>query len=250
MNWRALTLGALMGTLMATPLWAAECIDVSSRNPIELSGRLSHRVFPGPPNYEDVQKGDLPESAYILNLIAPQCFSGDEFLEDKVNVSQVHLIVSGGDDRGLFASLRERIGQLVTVIGNEAFGAHTGHQHAPVLLIVRGVSNRPEGSEAGMTTVQAFYSALAAGDGWLAAQYIIPAKRRYGPLSAAAMSSFYGSLKRPLKLIDVSDLGGGRYRAAYSFETDTGRCEGTSVVRTVARDEEILIGRIVAENGC
>ena len=190
MDRRCLIIGVLLWMSVATPLWAEGCIDVSSPNPIELFGRLTHRTFPGPPNYEDVQQGDTPESAYILNLATPRCFFGDQFLDEKDQISQVHLIVNGEDDRGLFAALHERIGESVAVTGNAAFGAHTGHHHAPVLMIVRNVSNRAEANETGMTTVQAFYLALAVGDGSRAARYIIPAKRRSGPLSATAMSSF------------------------------------------------------------
>ena len=78
MDWRCLTISA---SLWVWLVFAAECIDVASQKPIQLSGRLDHRVFPGPPNYEDVQKGDAPESAYILELASPRCFIGDEFLE-------------------------------------------------------------------------------------------------------------------------------------------------------------------------
>ena len=115
--------------------------------------------------------------ADILELATPRCFFGDEFLAG-VQVSQVHLLVSGVDDRGLFAELRQRIGDNVTVVATKAFGANSGHHHAPVLLVLRNVSNRAAANETGMTTVEAFYLALAAGDGSGAARYIIPAKRR------------------------------------------------------------------------
>ena len=61
MDWRCLTIGGLLWISVATPLTAADCIDVSSRKPIQLSGRLDHKIFPGPPNNEDVQKGDTAE---------------------------------------------------------------------------------------------------------------------------------------------------------------------------------------------
>jgi len=108
-----------------------------------------------------------------------------------------------------------------------------------------------EPQRTGFEAVEGFYLALRAGNGAEAAQHVIPAKRRSGPLSANAMSSFYSDLKRPLQLSGVKQLGGGRYRASYTFETREGmRCEGTSVVTTVPVHGNYLISRIVAENGC
>ena len=108
-----------------------------------------------------------------------------------------------------------------------------------------------ESQGTGMDAVAGFYLALGAGNGTVAAQHVIPAKRRSGPLSAKAMSSFYGDLKRPLRLLNVTDVGGGRYRASYTFETRQGsRCDGTSVVTTVRVHGTNLISKIVAEDGC
>ena len=105
--------------------------------------------------------------------------------------------------------------------------------------------------ESARRAVKGFYLALGAGDGATAAQYIIPAKRRTGPLSAAALSSFYGDLRRPLQLLEVAELDANRYRASYRFETWNGaRCEGTSVVTTADVGGASLISRIRAENGC
>lgn len=46
-------------------------------------GLLSHHIFPGPPGYEDVRKGEQPEPAYIVTLSQSVCVraDGDEFLE-------------------------------------------------------------------------------------------------------------------------------------------------------------------------
>jgi hypothetical protein len=48
----------------------AACLDVRQTQPLVFKGSLSRPVFPGPPNYEDVKKGDKPERAYIIKLDA------------------------------------------------------------------------------------------------------------------------------------------------------------------------------------
>lgn len=51
---------AAAAILLASAAHSA-CYDVSKKEPSSLIGHLSHRIFAGPPNFEDVQKGDTPE---------------------------------------------------------------------------------------------------------------------------------------------------------------------------------------------
>jgi hypothetical protein len=97
---------------------------------------LSRPVFPGPPNYEDVKKGDKPERAYIIKLDAPICATGDEFLDSSQTFDTVQLVVddSAKDSRALNASLTQLVGKRVEVTGKSGFGAQTGHHHAPLLV--------------------------------------------------------------------------------------------------------------------
>jgi len=44
----------------------SKCYDVGRGQPAGLEGRLLTITFPGPPNYEDVQKGDTPEPTYVV----------------------------------------------------------------------------------------------------------------------------------------------------------------------------------------
>jgi hypothetical protein len=63
--------------LTAYPLWAeAVCIQSGSENAVRLNGTLRYKVFPGPPNFEDVRNGDYPEPAYIFELSSPICVVG------------------------------------------------------------------------------------------------------------------------------------------------------------------------------
>jgi hypothetical protein len=242
----------ILSGLSGSPLWAAECTDVSTDGPITLSGKLAQREFPGSDVDDFARQPSTKEAAYILQLAMPKCFFGDEHLGGEAKVVEVQLIVSPDINPELYALLRDRIGRPVSVTGHQAFGAHTSHHHAPLVLIADEISDSLDvAAHSARQAVEGFYLALAAGDGAAAAQYIIPAKRRTGPLSAAALSSFYGDLRRPLQLLEVAELDADRYRASYRFETWNGaRCEGTSVVTTVDVDGANLISRIRAENGC
>ena len=114
----------------------AACLDVRQTQPPVFKGSLSRPVFPGPPNYEDVKKGDKPERAYIIKLDAPICATGDEFLDSSQTFDTVQLLVddSANDSRALNASLTQLIGKRVEVTGKSGFGAQTGHHHAPLLV--------------------------------------------------------------------------------------------------------------------
>ena len=112
------------------------CLDVREPQPLTLKGSLIRPVFPGPPNYEDVKKGDKPERAYIIKLDAPICATGDEFLDSSQTFDTVQLVVDdlAKDSRALNASLTQLVGKRVEVTGKSGFGAQTGHHHAPLLV--------------------------------------------------------------------------------------------------------------------
>ena len=145
----------------------AACVDLRQMGALSFEGALSYRIFAGPPNYEDVRKGDTPEPAYILSLDAPVCASGDEFIDpgksfDKV---QVYPAESNGSGHALWRDLRQLAGKRVSVEGKSAFGAHNGHHHAPLLLPISAIAIAFDPKKAygtAMTTVQAFYMALGA----------------------------------------------------------------------------------------
>jgi uncharacterized caspase-like protein len=103
----------------------------------------------------------------------------------------------------------------------------------------------------GAATVQAFYTALAAGDGDTAARWVIPEKRQSGPFSAAAMTKFYGRLVEPLRLTAVESIAPNEFRARYTYVAPASRrCDGVAIIRTTRRNGVNLIGSIKALAGC
>lgn len=243
MNRMVLALMGMVGVPLPT---MAACLDLSTQSTVSVTGELSRPIFPGPPNFEDVRSGDTPEPAYILSLDSPFCVTGDDFVDDGTTIDRIQMIGETG-------VLMKLVGRSVEVSGADLFGAHTGHHHAPLLMTVTSVASveHPADAASANTTVEAFYLALEIGDGAAAAKNVIPEKRGKGPLSAKALSDFYGNLKRSLKLLGVSPLSPNRFRAHYTFETKNGRvCNGSSVLTTKQVGSLNLISTIKSETGC
>lgn len=120
---------------------SAACLDVRQAEPLSFQGTLNYRIFPGPPNYQDVKKGDKPEPAYIVKLDNPICASGDEFLDGKQMFDQVQILMDDSSPAGrtLWQGLRQMDGRRVLVTGKSGFGAQTGHHHAPMLMTLAAI---------------------------------------------------------------------------------------------------------------
>src|SRR5262245_57797383 len=123
---------------------SAACIDVKQSDRLSFQGTLSHKVFPGAPNFEDVRKGDAREPAYILKLDAPTCAVGDDSLDAGESFDRIQLLPNDArPDPNLSRTLRRLVGKRVSVQGASAFGAHTGHHHAPLLVAVKNITGAP-----------------------------------------------------------------------------------------------------------
>ena len=223
---------------------------------LAFEGTLTFHIFGGPPYYGGVRLGDTPEPTYILKLDDPICVTGDEFVDPNTAIERIQIYPedTATEDRELSRDLRRLVGQRVRVEGNSAFGAHTGHHHAPLLLPITRIKSAADPTEAygtAMTTVQAFYLALAAGNGDEAASFLIPEKRASGPLSANAITNFYLNLEEPLTLIEVAPIRSDEFRVRYTFVARAPRrCNGVAIVRTTQIRGENLIASIKALNGC
>ena len=239
----------LVFLLLSARAEAKACFDLSQKQPEHLSGTLTYRIFAGPPNFEDVATGDVPEPAYILQLDAPICLTGDELASADHLFSTAQLLPTTGTG----ALMRALVGKRVEVGLSEPYPGVNGHHHAPLMAsVVQIYADRDPTKEFGTpaTTIRAFYYALGQGSGEEASKYVIPEKRRSGPLSARAITAFYASLNEPLKLVDIQSRGENMFVAHYTFKKNARSCDGRSVVQTVQRDGRNLISSVRALDGC
>jgi hypothetical protein len=119
---------------------ADPCIDLERSQAFSFEGKLTHKVFPGPPNYESVRKGDKPEPSYILQLQKQTCVSGSD-----EQIDRIQIFPEDADNKVLWAKLRSLIGNQVVVAGKSAFLHETGHHHAPLLLEITEIRRVPTG---------------------------------------------------------------------------------------------------------
>ena len=220
---------AFLLTPLASPA-NASCYDLSKSEPHELTGVLSHVIFAGPPNYEDVQKGDTPERGYVLALPSPICLFGDDFADPGHQFSEVQLVETDKTAR----AVQSLVNSTVHVVLSGVMAAETAHHHRPLVAWVEDISPVDDPTTeygTAATTVRAFYYALAAGDGNHAANFVVPEKRAQGPLSPRDMTGFYGNLVEPLKLTDLKPTGkdeGGHLWHAHFSPSDIRLARSTS----------------------
>jgi len=102
---------------------------------VGLHGKLVRETFAGPPNYDDIRKGDKAETVWLVTLDSPICINQDEAEPDRnpsqKNVRKVELVLNKEDGERAKALLGKRV-----VATGSLFGAHTGHHHTPILLTV------------------------------------------------------------------------------------------------------------------
>ena len=116
---------------------ADACLDLTKADTsVTISGKLTIQLFAGQPNYESIANGDAEERTFILELPKRMCANDEDFIDPTMPFDRVQ--VNAGDER-LIGVLRAAVGQNVTVTG-EAFGSHTGHHHAPLVMLANEVS--------------------------------------------------------------------------------------------------------------
>ncbi|MEP6827191.1 MAG: hypothetical protein ABJA10_03870 [Aestuariivirga sp.] len=111
---------------------SAACYDLSKSEPKTLVGHLKLQTFAGPPNYEDVRKGDTPERVFILKLDKSICLTGDDFADPAKFFDEVHVVRS--DNIG--NRMRAFVDSYVTVNLSQPMAAETGHHHRPLVAWV------------------------------------------------------------------------------------------------------------------
>jgi uncharacterized protein DUF4431 len=121
----------------AKPLTVRGCIDIAGEEGgLMLEGQLEAHVYPGPPDYQDVRRGDSREDAYILVLDRSICIEDDDDLADpSVRFDRVHLYTTTDAN---WPRLRDGVGRRVHVRGT-GFAAQTGHDRAPLVVDVNEI---------------------------------------------------------------------------------------------------------------
>lgn len=106
---------------------------------VELKGIIDIKVSPGPPNYEDIKKGDVAETGYYLKLeepvdvVLPPNLPKDGFYsinEPEKNIPVIQLVVQHNTD---WPKMKK--GNHLRLVGT-LFRWHTGHHHTRVLMLV------------------------------------------------------------------------------------------------------------------
>ena len=106
---------------------------------VSLSGTMRSKVFPGPPNYESIKRGDRRETAIILSLATPTCTTAGNPANTvdvaETDIREVQLVITKQSDWKLVKRL---LGKPVVLTGT-LFHSHTGHHRTKVLLTVAEV---------------------------------------------------------------------------------------------------------------
>lgn len=108
---------------------------------VSLEGKLSYDTFPGPPEYDNVKKGDKPESFWILNLDHPISVSRkgevnpDELDTPEANIRRLQIVFDY--DKFFPESFHFKVGQRFRVKGT-LYHRHTIHHRTEVLLTING----------------------------------------------------------------------------------------------------------------
>jgi hypothetical protein len=113
---------------------AQKCLSYEPAE-VRLRGRVSRQTFPGPPNYENIKKGDKPETYWVLHLDTPICVAASADNDAESGVTDLQLILSPGELTRFKSFVRRRLS--VRIVGRLSH-AITGHHHTPVLLEVKG----------------------------------------------------------------------------------------------------------------
>jgi hypothetical protein len=117
---------------------AKECLRYGP-TVVTLTGTLRSQVFPGPPNYESVKRGDRKETATILTLFAHACTTdkdSQDFNDPETDIREVQLLVMNDAH---WKIIRRLMGKRATLTGT-LFHAHTGHHLTRVLIDVTTIS--------------------------------------------------------------------------------------------------------------
>jgi hypothetical protein len=104
---------------------------------VTLRGTIEPKTFPGPPNFESVEKGDAAEDVWLFNLETPICTKageanpdGSQYTPAEADVRSMQMLF---DNSEMYDRYRNLLGREVTVTGSLGH-AFTGHHHTSVMI--------------------------------------------------------------------------------------------------------------------
>ena len=104
---------------------------------VTLHGVIKRHTFPGPPNYESIERGDRPETYWILQLETPICVSRDTSSELNVsenNIKELQLVLNEDEYSKHSNFLKIRVAVKGTL-----FHGFSGHHNTHVLITVNDI---------------------------------------------------------------------------------------------------------------
>jgi hypothetical protein len=116
-----------------SPVTAQKCLAYGPT--VSLTGTVHSRVFPGPPNYESIKKGDRKETVWLLTLAESICTTGDDpsgIDVPETGVREVQLVITNNTHW----QMARRLAGKRAMIEGTLFHAHTGHHRTKVLIEV------------------------------------------------------------------------------------------------------------------
>lgn len=118
-----------------------ECLNYEPVK-VQLEGLLYKASFPGPPNYEDIKKGDEEEVYWLIKTTKRFCVNKSEAAwgSQLSNQSEVQLIVDG---LKFYNSKRHLLGKKIVLSGTLT-PQMTGHHKTEVLLMVETLEKANE----------------------------------------------------------------------------------------------------------
>jgi hypothetical protein len=137
MKIRSLAIALIIVICLHSPVAAKTCLKYGP-TVVSLTGTLRSQVFPGPPNYESIKKGDRKETAIILTLGESICTTGDDpqgLDLPETDVREIQLVVM---KNAHWKIIRRLTGRRAKVTGT-LFHAHTGHHRTKVLIDVSNI---------------------------------------------------------------------------------------------------------------
>jgi hypothetical protein len=128
---------------LASRAAAQECYSYE-KDGVSLTGTISKKTFPGPPNYESIKNGDKPETYWILHLAKPICTTASADNDAESNVTDLQLILPAKNDARFkkdYARFRKLVGRSMDlVVLGRLTHAITGHHHTPVMMEVKAIA--------------------------------------------------------------------------------------------------------------